>query len=179
MLMVKLEMWPRGDASKAYSLGTIAIANAGTGSETQGDYSVQLSGRPEHFKRRGNWREGLVKAFPRKRLGAYDLLLRALIAVIADRNPAAHAAFRKTLERIEREGPPEKPSRGPMTCRCRQCNDITEHRHLHDTAHGVPGTHMAGSERFRCNECGCTTYAADNIGDFRFVYDKAQGANGG
>lgn len=26
-------------------------------------------------------------------------------------------------------------------------------RHMHNAAHGIPGTHMSGSERFEC-ECG-------------------------
>jgi hypothetical protein len=102
MLVCKIEMWPGGDQSKAYDMGSILIANCG-GTETQGQYSVQLTGRPEHFKRRGFWRHGIVREFPRKRLGAYDLLLRALAAVIGDRNPRAHAMMQKTLERVERE----------------------------------------------------------------------------
>ncbi len=36
--------------------------------------------------------------------------------------------------------------------KCPQCGHDTL-KHEHDCAHGLPGTHMAGSERFRC-ECG-------------------------
>jgi hypothetical protein len=174
MLVCRIEMWPGGDQSKAYDMGSVLIANAG-GTETEGEYSVQLTGKPEHFKRRGFWRQGVVKAFPRKRLGAYDLLLRALGAVIGERNIQAHAAFRKTLERVEREGPPAPADvakrRGGYPCR--QCKAFTMHRHLHDTAHGVPGTHMAGTERFRCSECGCATYATDaGSQQFPFIHDQ-------
>jgi hypothetical protein len=42
---------------------------------------------------------------------------------------------------------------------CRRCHEITEHKHLHDAAHGLPGTHMAGTERFVCTKCGLTTHA--------------------
>lgn len=178
MLVCRIEMWPGGDQAKAYPLGSVLIANTG-GTETQGEYSVQLTGKPEHFRRRGFWRQGAVKDFPRKRLGAYDLLLRALGAVIAERNPQAHAAFRKTLDRIEREGPMERegaaasdPAKGRCGYRCRQCKAFTLHRHLHDAAHGQPGTHMAGTERFRCSECGQLTYASDGVAGFPFVYDK-------
>jgi hypothetical protein len=55
---------------------------------------------------------------------------------------------------------------------CRRCHEITEHEHLHDAAHGLPGTHMAGTERFVCTKCGLTTHAGDNEGAFTFVLDK-------
>ncbi len=55
---------------------------------------------------------------------------------------------------------------------CLSCGATTEHRHLHDTAHGMPGTHMAGSERFECCGCGRVTFAHSAGGDtFRFVLD--------
>jgi hypothetical protein len=60
-----------------------------------------------------------------------------------------------------------------MIVACRKCEDVTPHRHLHDTAHGVAGTHMEGTERFVCSECGCTTYAFNNPGTFTFTLDKA------
>lgn len=38
---------------------------------------------------------------------------------------------------------------------CPNCHEaVDEFDHLHNTAHGIPGTHMAGSERFHCPECG-------------------------
>lgn len=37
---------------------------------------------------------------------------------------------------------------------CPECGERTEHKHLHDAAHGIPGTHMDGSERYECEECG-------------------------
>lgn len=54
---------------------------------------------------------------------------------------------------------------------CRRCKRDTEHRHLHDCAHGIPETHMAGSERYECIECGTATFAADGIDGFRFILD--------
>ena len=36
---------------------------------------------------------------------------------------------------------------------CPECKKMTEHTYLHNTAHGIPGTHMVGSERYECNEC--------------------------
>ena len=36
--------------------------------------------------------------------------------------------------------------------KCPKCNKDTL-QHMHNTAHGIEGTHMAGSERYEC-ECG-------------------------
>ena len=37
---------------------------------------------------------------------------------------------------------------------CPKCEKTTEHDHKHDCAHGMFETHMAGSERYECKECG-------------------------
>jgi uncharacterized protein with PIN domain len=55
---------------------------------------------------------------------------------------------------------------------CPTCNTITKHWHLHETAHGIPETHMAGSERFVCKPCGRTTFAhSDGAEALPFVLD--------
>lgn len=54
---------------------------------------------------------------------------------------------------------------------CDNCQTETDHLHLHDTAHGIVGTHMAGSERFECAECGRVTFYWQNDGRFTFVLD--------
>jgi hypothetical protein len=56
---------------------------------------------------------------------------------------------------------------------CHRCKKRTEYYHKHDTAHGITGTHMAGSERYECKECGCTIFAADKIDGFNFILDTA------
>lgn len=43
---------------------------------------------------------------------------------------------------------------------CPKCDKETEHKHLHDAAHGIEGTHMSGSERYSCTECKHNTYAS-------------------
>lgn len=63
-------------------LGQAIIANDGKGTPTQGDYSFKLSQRGG----RQWWREGAVEGFPRKRLGAWDLLYRCLREAVGDRN---------------------------------------------------------------------------------------------
>ena len=81
MLHITIELWPGGDGSRARTLATGKIVNNGHGSETRGDYYVAL-----RDGRNRPWRSGHVLDFPRKRLLAWDLLCRALINLIGDRN---------------------------------------------------------------------------------------------
>ncbi len=82
MIVVTIELWPHGDESKKKHLGTAKIANDGRGTLTEGDYDVVLSktGRPNQ-----TWRKGRVTEFPRRRLGPWDLLYRALRNTVGDR----------------------------------------------------------------------------------------------
>lgn len=55
---------------------------------------------------------------------------------------------------------------------CPTCRHQTRHRHLHDCAHGIPETHMVGTERFECVPCGRLTFAwSAGAERFRFVLD--------
>lgn len=84
MIVVTIELWPHGRHDRAVLLGSATIANDGTGTLDSGNYEVTLS-------RRGNatslWKLGRVEGFPRKRLGGYDLLFRALREIVGGRNP--------------------------------------------------------------------------------------------
>ena len=56
---------------------------------------------------------------------------------------------------------------------CSSCGERRWFRHLHDTAHGIAGTHMAGSERFQCSVCGETYYAKDGAPfPLKFIFDE-------
>lgn len=82
MIRVTIELLPFGLERGRKHLGTIDIANDGTGTAERGNYKVRLAGfRGPHSK----WREGAVRDFPRKSRGPYDLLLRALAATVGDR----------------------------------------------------------------------------------------------
>lgn len=88
MLRVTIELLPHGSEARKSHLGTVLIANDGTASDGSGDaprgnYVVRLSRRGQPLR---VWRTGVVRDFPRKRLGAYDLLLRALVATVGERN---------------------------------------------------------------------------------------------
>lgn len=59
---------------------------------------------------------------------------------------------------------------------CVKCGQYTLHHHLHNTAYDIPATHIAGSERFKCTECGHITWAGDlgAIDNFPFTLDKGR-----
>lgn len=89
MLRVTIEIFPRGDESRRRTIGVVDITNTGTGDPTTGNYAVTMAKDTTRF-RPGVWRRGTVSGFPRLRLGAYDLLLRALVACgLGPRNPEA------------------------------------------------------------------------------------------
>lgn len=88
MIVVRIELWPGGSSIRKKHLGTAIIANDATGNAYLGNYRVWFSKRGDDkldFRSRA-WRKGEVIGFPRRRLGAWDLLYRALHAVVADRN---------------------------------------------------------------------------------------------
>jgi hypothetical protein len=100
MIVIKLEIWPKGDHTRARNLGTAAIWNVGGDADT-GDYECRLFKSPEYSRTnagrsieemctrplaRETWRKGRVEGFLRARLGPWDLLFRALGAMIRDRN---------------------------------------------------------------------------------------------
>lgn len=87
MIVAEIKMWPKGNAGNAYDLGRIEIINIG-GTLESGDYEVKLYKSASHGATKpGVWRRGRVRGFPRKRLGNYDLILRALAACCGDRSP--------------------------------------------------------------------------------------------
>jgi hypothetical protein len=91
MLVVRIELWPFGDQTKARLLGEGRICNEG-GDQNTGEYSVNLLRSPEYAKQANvgkSWRKGRVFGFPRLKLGPWDLLLRCLVAAVGDRNPEA------------------------------------------------------------------------------------------
>jgi hypothetical protein len=74
LIRVTIELIPLGFENRKKTIGELTIVNDGTGSQTSGNYQVTLM--KSSSKR--IWKLGTVKNFPRKRLGPYDLLLRAL-----------------------------------------------------------------------------------------------------
>lgn len=90
MLRITIELLPHGSELHRRHLGTMEIANDGTGGNGPlGAYNVRLSkrGRPSVL-----WRRARVEGFPRLALGAYDLVFRALAATVGSRSPHALVA---------------------------------------------------------------------------------------
>lgn len=101
MIVVRMELWPGGDQSRAQDLGVAVIANEGkliTSHPSSGlpclkvddcpPYSVKLLKAAKFSKRPGEvWRAGKVPSYPRadKRWGPWELLALALEATITDR----------------------------------------------------------------------------------------------
>lgn len=87
MLRITVELVPYGDETRKRHLGTCEIANDASGTPTRGNYNIA-------FLQRGNarrvWKKTRVEDFPRTRLGAWDLLFRALQTIVGSRNGQIH-----------------------------------------------------------------------------------------
>jgi hypothetical protein len=80
VIVVKVELWPHGDESKARPIGQIAIANDGTGTAESGNYNVVLAHAGRFYGRKGAWRRGRVTGYQRIRQSPYHLLAMAMRA---------------------------------------------------------------------------------------------------
>lgn len=69
MIYVRMELWPKGDKTKARVLGQAFIANDATGTPTRGNYKAVLTNRANR-----PFRGAVVKNFPRKSKNVFDLL---------------------------------------------------------------------------------------------------------
>lgn len=81
MIVVKIELWPKGDEKLCIVKGVILIANNGTGDINTGNYNYTVvTGKNKKYA------EGSIMNFPRKRLLAFDLVYRVLKQIIGERN---------------------------------------------------------------------------------------------
>ncbi len=71
MIVIKVEIWPYGDESKAKHEGTVVIFNDLSGTESKGNYEYAISkwGRPTHI-----WKRGTIDNFSRKRDNVWKLM---------------------------------------------------------------------------------------------------------
>lgn len=97
MLVVRIELWPRGSEEHKRELGIAYIANDVSGTPDTGNYNVRFMKSPEYAKHPGVWKSARVESFPRRRLGPWDLLYRALHSSVGYRNRAAVTAQEGTL----------------------------------------------------------------------------------
>jgi hypothetical protein len=81
MIVVKVELWPFGNPNEAQEIGRAYIANDGTGSQSTGNYNVQLQHAGKYAKRKGFWRQGKLLGHSRM-LSPYHLVMRAFQACL-------------------------------------------------------------------------------------------------
>lgn len=101
MIRVTIELLRHGSEAHKRHLGTIEIANDGTGDADMGNYSVRLSkfGNPM-----STWKRGAVTGFARRKRGPFDLLLLALLRTVGTRISTEQAEeMMELLEAEERE----------------------------------------------------------------------------
>lgn len=84
MLVIQLQMWPRGDKSKAYSMGTLTIAldPSTLPTDTKRSYTWRIT----RFKDKGTWKSGRIEGHTPKTRGPWDLIFRILRDVVGYRN---------------------------------------------------------------------------------------------
>lgn len=91
MIVVKVEIWPRGNEGKAFELSRAYIANdAKTSAKTDGEYGSYDAKFMQSFQFNPNkiWKKGRAENIHRKRRGVWDILFVALRSAGLDkRNP--------------------------------------------------------------------------------------------
>ena len=90
VIYIKIELWPMDDQKRAKTLQEGIIHNTG-GTDSLGEYKYLFSkqggftGNIATAEVKNVLRQGEIKGFPRLRLYAQDLLLRALTLAFGDR----------------------------------------------------------------------------------------------
>ncbi|HVB06094.1 MAG TPA: hypothetical protein VNF07_07625 [Acidimicrobiales bacterium] len=93
VIVVKVERWPDGvdhtdpaNAKRSTVLAHAEIKNDGSGDRESGNYEVTVFDPAPYYALRGDTLHGEVRAFPRRQLGVWDLVHRALGAVLGTRD---------------------------------------------------------------------------------------------
>ncbi len=94
MIIVRIERWPddadlddpREQARPHTNIARAVLRNDHLGTDERGNYDIELYDPPPYNPWGGETRTGRVEDFPRKELGAWDLIYRALAEVIGERN---------------------------------------------------------------------------------------------
>lgn len=97
MIIVKIERWPDQvdpddphEKSRPHTdIARAVLRNDRSGSYEVGNYSVELYDPPAYNPWAGVTRSTEVRDFPRRELGAWDLIYRALEQLVGERNREA------------------------------------------------------------------------------------------
>lgn len=84
MLVCRIEIWPQGSFARRRTLGTVVIANDGTGTQEIGHYDCAVAHAGPYAGKPGAWRGGRVVGHLRK-LSPYHLVREALAACLMGR----------------------------------------------------------------------------------------------
>jgi len=84
MLVCRIEIWPNGSFARRRTLGTVVIANDGTGTQEIGHYDCAVAHAGPHAGKPGAWKGGRVVGHLRK-LSPYHLVREALAACLDGR----------------------------------------------------------------------------------------------
>lgn len=98
MIRITVELDQYGLGEHTEILGTAQINNIGTGTPTSGNYRYTIWGKGGREIARGE-----INNFPRKRLLAWDLLLRVLLDALGERNRPKRQAPAGTAK-VKQEG---------------------------------------------------------------------------
>jgi hypothetical protein len=90
MIVVKIELWPRGDRTKAREIGRTYIANVG-GDVKRGNYDVAVCRKgstkcPLVSDEIKATRRASVVNYPRKSYNVWRLIIRSLLAAFPEEN---------------------------------------------------------------------------------------------
>jgi hypothetical protein len=81
MVVVSIELWPKGNKEKARPLGVILISNDGTGDDRYGNYDIILSHAGKYIQKtiteKKPWKTSKVINH-RKSLSPYHLVYKAI-----------------------------------------------------------------------------------------------------
>jgi len=99
MIIVKIERWPddvdpddpESERVRRTDIARAVIRNDHTGSQSLGSYEVRLYDPPAYNPWAGQTLTTRVEDFPRRELGAWDLVYRVLRDLVAKRNDPGRA----------------------------------------------------------------------------------------
>jgi hypothetical protein len=79
MLVLRLELWPHGDPTKAQTLGILHVINDGTGDVKKGNYNIRAWGKRLNGK---PWKTGHINNWPRLRYHGWHLIKECLNSIL-------------------------------------------------------------------------------------------------
>jgi len=84
MLVIQIQMWPKGDKSKAYSLGTltVALSKVLTKNFSNRGYDWAITKKGD----RQTWKTGEITGHNPRTRAQWDLVYRILKQAVGDRN---------------------------------------------------------------------------------------------